>query len=397
MESATLEADLDQLIADYPPRETELVTFLGAQFDRGLAWVHFPLGRGGRGLTPTDQQTVLRHLARAGAPNAAMRNVIGYGMVAPTLVVHGTDEQCERFLRPLFTGEEIWCQLFSEPGAGSDVAGLAMRAERDGDEWRVNGQKVWTTLAHVASYGLLIARTDPDAPKHRGIAAFIVGMHDDGVDVRPLYQITGEAEFNECFFEDVRVPDSRRLGDVGEGWGVSITTLMNERVSIGGTVPARGSGLIGEAVKIWRESWAERSGAYVQAVRARLVESWVRNEVARLTNWRASDLRRAGTPGPEGSVAKLAFAEENQRTSELCVELLGAAGMLYSSTYPLVRPSETALASGDMRKAFLRMRANSIEGGTSEVMRNIIGERVLGLPGEPRADKDVAWKDVPRS
>ena len=397
MQSETLETSLDQLIADFPPQETDPVTFLGAQFDRGLAWVHFPRGRGGRGLTPTDQQTVLRYLSHAGAPNAAMRNVIGYGMVAPTLVVHGTDEQCERFLRPLFTGEEIWCQLFSEPGAGSDVAGLAMRAERDGDEWRVNGQKVWTTLAHVASYGLLIARTDPDAAKHKGITAFIVGMHDPGVDVRPLYQITGEAEFNECFFEDVLVPDARRLGGVGEGWGVSITTLMNERVSIGGTVPARGSGLIGEAMKIWRERWRERDDAYSHAVRAQLVESWVRNEVARLTNWRASDLRRAGTPGPEGSVAKLAFAEENQRTSELCVNLMGANGMLYSSNYPLVRPSETALASGDMRKAFLRMRANSIEGGTSEVMRNIIGERVLGLPGEPRADKDVAWKDVARS
>lgn len=397
MDTATLEAAIDQLIADFPPGETDPVTFLGAQFDRGLAWVHFPEGRGGLGLTPTDQQTVLRRLARAGAPNAAMRNVIGYGMVAPTIVIHGTDEQQERFLRPLFTGEEIWCQLFSEPGAGSDVAGLAMRAERDGDEWRVNGQKVWTTLAHVASFGLLIARTDPDAAKHKGITAFIVGMHDPGVDVRPLFQITGEAEFNECFFEDVRVPDTRRLGGVGEGWNVSITTLMNERVSIGGTVPSRGSGLIGEAVKIWREHWSAREDAYAHVVRAELVGAWVRNEVARLTNWRASDLRKAGTPGPEGSVAKLAFAEENQRTSELCVDLMGSAGMLYGSNYPRIRPTETALASGDMRKAFLRMRANSIEGGTSEVMRNIIGERVLGLPGEPRSDKSVAWKDVPRS
>jgi alkylation response protein AidB-like acyl-CoA dehydrogenase len=171
---------------------------------------------------------------------------------------------------------------------------------------------------------------------------------------------------------------------------------MNERVSIGGTVPPRASGLIGEAVKIWRSRWATRTDAYAMAVRAELMASWVRNEVARLTNWRASDLRQAGTPGPEGSVAKLAFAEENQRTSELCVDLLGAEGMLYGSEYPLVRPSETAMASGDMRKAFLRMRANSIEGGTSEVMRNIIGERVLGLAGEPRNDKAVAWKDVPR-
>ncbi len=395
--SDSLDSAIDQLLADFAPSTTDPVTFLGAQFDRGLAWVHFPEGQGGRGLTPTHQQTLLRRLARAGAPNAAMRNVIGYGMVAPTLVVHATPTQRERFLRPLFTGEEIWCQLFSEPGAGSDVAGLATRAERDGDEWVLNGQKVWTTLAHVASYGLLIARTDPDATKHRGITAFIVDMHAPGVDVRPLYQITGEAEFNECFFNDVRVSDEMRLGDVGEGWAVSITTLMNERVSIGGTVPARGSGLIGEALSIWQEHWAARADSHALAMRAELAAAWVRNEVARLSNWRASDLRKAGTPGPEGSTAKLVFAEENQRTSELCVDLLGASGMLYSSTYPRVRPRETALASHDVRKAFLRMRANSIEGGTSEVMRNIIGERVLGLPGEPRVDKDLAWRDVPRS
>jgi alkylation response protein AidB-like acyl-CoA dehydrogenase len=172
---------------------------------------------------------------------------------------------------------------------------------------------------------------------------------------------------------------------------------MNERVSIGGTVPPRGSGLIGEAVKIWHRRWAGRTDAHAMAVRSELLQAWVRNETGRLTNWRASDLRKAGTPGPEGSVAKLAFAEENQRTSELCVDLMGAEGMLYGSTYPQVRPSESAMSGGDMRKAFIRMRANSIEGGTSEVMRNIIGERVLGLPGEPRNDKDVPWKDVPRS
>jgi alkylation response protein AidB-like acyl-CoA dehydrogenase len=317
-------------------------------------------------------------------------------MVAPTIVAHGTEDQKTRYLRPLFTGEEIWCQLFSEPGAGSDVAALATRATRDGDEWIVNGQKVWTTLAHISSMGLIIARTNPDVPKHKGITAFLVDMHAPGVEVLPLYQVTGEAEFNQVFFNEVRIPDADRLGGVGEGWGVSITTLMNERVSIGGTVPPRESGLIGEAVKIWRRRWSSRSDAHAMALRAELMQSWVRNEVARLTNWRASDLRQAGTPGPEGSVAKLAFAEENQRTSELCVDLLGAEGMLYGSQYPLVRPSESAMSSGDMRKAFLRMRANSIEGGTSEVMRNIIGERVLGLAGEPRNDKAVAWKDVPR-
>jgi alkylation response protein AidB-like acyl-CoA dehydrogenase len=398
---AANEVDLDELIDDlvatFPPESTDPVKFLGEQFDRGLAWVHFPEGNGGLGLTPADQLHVMRRLSKLGATNAAMRNVIGYGMVAPTLVIHGTDEQKARFLRPLFTGEEIWCQLFSEPGAGSDVATLATRAERDGDEWVINGQKVWTTLAHIASYGLLIARTNPDVPKHKGITAFLVDMHAPGVEVLPLYQVTGEAEFNECFFNDARIPDSQRLGGVGEGWGVSITTLMNERVSIGGTVPPRSSGLIGEALKIWRQRWAGRDDAYAVAVRSDLLRAWVRNEVGRLTNWRANDLRRAGTPGPEGSVAKLAFAEENQRTSELCVNLMGAEGMLYASEYPRIRPTESAMTGGDMRKAFLRMRANSIEGGTSEVMRNIIGERVLGLSGEPRNDKDVAWKEVPRS
>ena len=395
--TAELDELIDELVAMFPPATTSPVTFLGEQFDRGLAWAHFPVGRGGRGGSPADQQHVLSRMAAFGAPTAGGRNVIGYGMVAPTILTHGSEEQRTRFLRPLFTGEEIWCQLFSEPGAGSDVATLSTRALRDGDEWVVSGQKVWTTLAHVSSFGLLIARTNPDVAKHKGLTAFLVDMHAAGVDVRPLYQATGEAEFNECFFNEVRVADSLRLGGVGEGWGVSITTLMNERVSIGGTVPPRGSGLIGEAVKIWNQRWSDRRDAYAMAVRAELMRSWVRNEVARLTNWRANDLRKTGTPGPEGSVAKLAFAEENQRTSELCVNLLGAEGMLYGSNYPPVRPTESAMSGGDMRKAFIRMRANSIEGGTSEVMRNIIGERVLGLPGEPRNDKDVAWKDVPRS
>jgi alkylation response protein AidB-like acyl-CoA dehydrogenase len=390
-----INAQVDSLLADFPPQTTDVVTFLGEQFDRGLAWVHFPVGCGGQGGTPTDQQQALRRLAEAGAPSAAMRNVIGYGMCAPTLIVHGSEANKSRYLRPLFTGEEVWCQLFSEPGAGSDVATLGTRADRDGDEWILNGQKVWTTLAHLASFGLIIARSNPDAVKHKGITAFIVDMRAPGVEVRPLFQATGEAEFNECFFTDVRVHDDQRLGDVGEGWGVSITTLMNERVSIGGTIPPRGSGLIGEAVRIWKDRWVNRNDSHAQALRSELLQAWVRNEVNRLTNQRASDNRKSGTPGPEGSVAKLGFAEENQRTSELCVDLLGADGMLYHSEYPKVRPTE-AMGRGDVRQTFIRMRANSIEGGTSEVMRNIIGERVLGLPGEPRNDKDVPWKDVPR-
>ena len=387
---------VDELVADLPPETTDAAAFLGAQFDRGLAWVHHPRGRGGLGLSPALHQRVVARLRDAGAPAPMLRNIIGYGMVAPTLVAHGTDRQQDRYLRPIFTGEEIWCQLFSEPGAGSDVAGLATRAERDGDEWVVNGQKVWTTLAHVASFGLLLARSDPDVPKHAGITCFLVDMHASGVEVRPLRQMTGEAEFNEVFFTDVRVPDDGRLGAAGDGWRVALTTLMNERVAIGGNVGGRGTGPIGDALALWRERWQGRTSPHALVLRDRLVQSWVSHEVLRLTNLRAAHLRRAGTPGPEGSVAKLAYAEENKRTYELCVDLLGAEGMLYASDFPLVHPGQVSLGAADVRRAFLRTRANSIEGGTSEVMRNILGERVLGLPGEPRADRGP-WKEVPRS
>ncbi len=395
--AATVDALVDGLLSALPPSATPPEQFLGAQFDRGLAWVHYPLGRGGLGLPLSLHQRALPRLRDAGAPFPAYRNVIGYGMVAPTLVTHGTDAQVDRYLRPLFTGEEVWCQLFSEPGAGSDVASLSTRAERDGDEWVLNGQKVWTTVAHLACFGLLLARTDPDVPKHAGITCFLVDMHAPGVEVRPLYQITGEAEFNEVFFTDVRVSDDARLGGIGEGWHVGLTTLMNERVAIGGNVAERGTGPISEAVRLWRERWAGDRSPHALVLRDRLVQRWVAHEVGRLTNLRASHNRRAGTPGPEGSVAKLAYAEDNKRTMELCVDLMGADGMLYGSDYPRLRPSELNFSSFDVRRWFLRTRANSIEGGTSEVMRNILGERVLGLPGEPRTDRDRPWKDVPRS
>jgi alkylation response protein AidB-like acyl-CoA dehydrogenase len=395
--ASTVDELVDGLLADFPPGSVDDRTFLGAQFDRGLAWVHFPEGLGGSGLNPGLQQRVTERLLEAGAPFPSPVNIIGLGMVAPTIVAHGTDRQQQRYLRPLFTCEEIWCQLFSEPGAGSDVAGLATRAVRDGDEWVLNGQKVWTTVAHLASFGLLLARSDPDQPKHRGITAFLVDMHAPGVDVRPLFQLTGEAEFNEVFFTDARVPDADRLGDEGDGWRVALTTLMNERVAIGGGVGRRGQGPIGDAVRLWRERWQGDPSPHAAALRDRLMAAWTRNEVARLTNLRAAVARRAGTPGPEGSVAKLTYAEENKRTYELCLDLLGADGMLYGSDYPKIRPAGVAIGTPDVHKAFLRVRANSIEGGTSEVMRNILGERVLGLPGEPRADKSTAWKDVPRS
>jgi alkylation response protein AidB-like acyl-CoA dehydrogenase len=388
---------VDQLLEDMPPATTPAKEFLGEQFDRGLAWLHYPEGCGGLGLTPNDQQLAQSRLVAGGAPQSGLKNPIGYGMVAPTVVAHGTDEQKRRYLRPLFTAEEIWCQLFSEPGSGSDVASLSTRAVRDGDEWVLNGQKVWTTLAHLSRFGLLLARTNPDVPKHKGITAFLVDMQADGVDVRPLYQITGEAEFNEVFFTDVHMPDTARLGGEGDGWRVAVTTLMNERVSIGGGVSRRGGGPIADALRIWKERWSADTSPHALALRDRLVSSWIRSEVLSMTNQRAAQVRQAGTPGPEGSVAKLAYAEENQRVYDLCMDLLGADGMLYPAGYPMIRPEVLGMGSTDVHKSFLRVRANSIEGGTSEVMRNILGERVLGLPGDVRNDKELAWKDVPRS
>jgi alkylation response protein AidB-like acyl-CoA dehydrogenase len=376
-------------LAAHPPRSTDARTFLGAQFDAGLAWVHFPDGHGGLGASPKLQKAVNERLLAAGAPSPYPRNPIGHGMGAPTVVTHGSDEQRDRYLRPLFTGEEIWCQMFSEPGAGSDVASLATTAVRDGDEWVVEGQKVWTTLAHLARWGMLLARTDPDAPKHKGMTYFVVDMHAPGVEVRPLRQMTGDAEFNEVFFDDVRIPDAERLGEVGEGWRVALTTLMNERVAIGGAIPARGSGLIREALKAWDDTTSRDA-----ARRDVLAKLWIEAEVLRLTNIRAAQMRSVGTPGPEGSVGKILMAEHNKRVMDFALDLMGATGMLYSS-YEMHRP-EGALYWDCPQKAFLRMRANSIEGGTTEVMKNILGERVLGLPGDVRVDKDLPWREVPR-
>jgi alkylation response protein AidB-like acyl-CoA dehydrogenase len=353
--------------------------------------VHFPEGHGGLGLSPRLQKLANETLWAAGAPHAAARNPIGHGMGAPTVVTHGSEDQKRRYLRPLFTNEDVWCQLFSEPGAGSDVASLSSRAVRDGDEWVLNGQKVWTTLAHVARWGMIVARTDPQAVKHKGMTYFVVDMHAPGVEVRPLYQITGEAEFNEVYFTDVRIPDAERLGDVGEGWRVSLTTLMNERVAIGGQIPPRGAGFVGELMKIWR-----RTGPHDMATRDRVMRLWTRAEVLRLTNVRAGQQRATGTPGPEGSIGKLAMAEVHKDISACALDLLGAEGMLFPAGYPMARPDRTALWAS-APQAFLRSRANSIEGGTTEIMKNILAERVLGLPGDVRLDKDRPWIDVPRS
>jgi alkylation response protein AidB-like acyl-CoA dehydrogenase len=395
-ERALVDEAIDKLLADADPTTTDTIELRGRQFDHGLAWVHFPEGHGGLGVAPNLQRVVDQRLRQAGAAPPDVRVFFGLAMAGPTVVTHGSDELKQRLLRPMFTGEHAWCQLFSEPGAGSDLAGLSCRAVRDGDEWIVTGQKVWNTLAHISDRGMLVARTDTEAPKHMGLTYFALDMHAEGVDVRPLRQITGEAEFNEVYLTEVRVPDADRVGDVGDGWRVSMTTLMNERTTIGGGSgpPSRGSGAIAEALRIWRDDATDRN----PEARDRLAQLWIEAEVLRLTNVRAAQNRRAGNPGPEGSIAKLLFAEVNKRIYELCVDLLGADGLV-GYDYTMRRAEQLGLVGppGSARKMFLRSRANSIEGGTSEIQRNILGERVLGLPGEPRLDKELPWSQVPRS
>src|SRR5215475_10007917 len=379
-------------LAGHDPAEMPGQDFNNARFDAGLAWVHYPEGLGGLGASRTLQNVVDAEFAAAGAPgHNAELNAIGLGMAAPTILAYGSDEQQKRWLRSLWTGEEIWCQLFSEPGAGSDLAALATRAVRDGEEWVANGQKVWTSLAQHARRALLVARSNPDLPKHAGLTYFAVDMTAPGVEVRPLRQMTGEAEFNEIFLTDVRIPDADRIGHVGEGWVVARTTLMNERVSIGSarSVP-REQSIIGFAAAAWRRHPERRTHELHQ----RLLRLWAEAEVARLAAGRLRQQIAAGEPGPEGSAAKLTFARLNQEISAWEVEFAGADGLRYDD-WTMRRAGSSDYGRGPGFR-YLRTRGNSIEGGTSEILRNIIAERVLGLPPEPRTDTGVAWKELPR-
>ena len=284
----------------------------------------------------------------------------------------------------------------STVGDGAHLKGRLMtRADDMGDHYLVNGQKVWTTLAHHSNFGMLLTRTNPDAPKHKGLSYFILDMHAPGVEVRPLYQITGEAEFNEVFLTDVRVPDDQRLGDEGDGWRVAITTLMNERVALGGGSGGKGGGPIRSLMNLWNTKKDDLTEIEKRVMRDRVADLWGKAEILRLTNQRAKVMAKSGDAGPGGSIGKLFSAELNQKIFELCIELEGAEGMLHANGYPMIR-SEEAHNSGSISGQFLRSRANTIEGGTSEIMRNILGERVLGLPGDVRVDKDVPWSDIPR-
>jgi len=347
--------------------------------DAGFAGISVPREYGGRGATPALdrvwRQEVVRYEIDLGVFSVAL------GMVVPTLLVHGTEDQKRRFLPPVLRGEEVWCQLFSEPGAGSDLAGLTTRAERDGDEWVVNGQKVWNSFAHLADWGILLARTNWDVPKHRGITYFLVDMRTPGLEARPLRQITGVAHFNETFLTDVRIPGDQVLGDVHGGWGVAQTTLMNERALIGGATA------LGFRDYVTLARTYDRTGD--PEVRQALAATYTRYEILRWLGQRAQAAQRAGKPlGPESSVAKLAMSHHAAANGDVALAIEGAAGMLAGAD---------AFEDGFWQQQFLGQWGIRIGGGTEQVQRNILGERVLGLPPEPRPDKTEPFRDIPKN
>lgn len=380
---------VDDLLAAHPdPSADGGIPFRRTQFDAGLAWVHFPSGRGGLGLERRHQTEVDQLLAAAGVRSGRLENPIGYGNAAPILVAHGRDELKDRLLRRCFTNEEVWCQLMSEPGAGSDVADLATSAVRDGGVWIVNGQKVWTSFAHVARWGLLVARFDRDLPKHAGIVCLIVDMDDPGVEVRPLRMATGKADFNEVFLSDVRVPDRFRIGEPGQGWLVVNTNLHEERASFGM------GAILEDPRRHLLEAW--RSGGEPRVGRDRLLRAYARTWAARITTLRAQQTAGVGEGAIHPAVVKILTTEATAERTEAVVDCLGPGGMGYADDgYHFEQPT-TAGMRGEVREHFIRARAGTIEGGTSEVLRNVIADRVLGLPREPRADLGVPWREVPR-
>jgi len=344
-------------------------------YEGGWAGITWPVEAGGRG-GPGWQQRIFNE--EQSHYNAAVGVfAVGIGMAGPTIIVWGTPEQQERFLPAMLRGDDVWCQLFSEPGAGSDLAGLRTRAERDGDEWTVNGQKVWTSGAHYSDWGLLLARTDPDAPKHKGITAFLLDMRTPGIDVRPLSQITGASHFNEVFLSDVRIPDSMRVGPLGGGWRVANTMLSNERALIGS------GGRVGFRDLV---ALAQRCGASEDPVlRQELARSYTRLQLIKWLGWRARSRKDHGL-GPEASVLKLAASRRLEHDGNLVMSLQGGASMLYD---------DDAIQHGYWQQQFLGQWSSRLGGGTEQIQRNVIGERVLGLPSEPRPGKDTPFRELP--
>ena len=361
---------LDKLLTHHPPASLSPVDFLGARYDAGLAWVHFDPGFGGLGLPASLQPLINKTLGAAGASDANA-NYVGVHQAAAAVHAFAPDDLRARWLRPAFTNEEYWCQLFSEPGAGSDLAGLSTAAVQDDDGWVVSGQKVWTSFAHMARWGILLTRTDPDVPKHWGLTFFVVDMHADGVEVRPLRTIDGGRHFNEVFLSEVRIPDLYRLGDVGQGWSVSQHMLSTEREGI-----TEHESLTAWLLHSWkaRRHLGELDGLY----RDRVVAAYVADEVCRLLVLRAKQAQSQQGPGLFAPVVKVVRNMVDQRIANLVVDLLGPEGALGGYYEWQLRDD----APTDQMR-FLRSRAFTIGGGTAQIMRNVIGERLLGLPGEP--------------
>lgn len=358
------------------------------QFDLGLAWPTFDDGLGGRGLDSRTSVDVSRRLQEAGLPHPRSLNFVGVGMAGPLLAEHGTVQQRRDHLRPIFTTEHVWCQLFSEPSAGSDLANVSTSATQDGQSWIINGQKVWNSFAYNAQYALLLTRSDPEVPKHQGMTFFVLDMHAPGVEVRPLRMMTGDAEFTEVFLDDVVVPDTDRVGDPGFGWAMALAVLMNERVAVGNVGEGRRGSRPIERIR------AQLPATLDATRRDRLTRLISSDEIQRLTKRRAAASARKGTPGPEGAVLRILSTQLNADVHELGVDFAGPEGTLLPRPYPsddLQPPSHW-----ELNREFLFSRGLMIGGGTFEIARNILGERVLGLPPEPRVDKHQPWKDQSR-
>jgi alkylation response protein AidB-like acyl-CoA dehydrogenase len=344
-----------------------------ALYEAGFIGLTWPKRYGGHQAPMAFQAILLEELARAEAPEHL--GLIGIGMAGPTILAHGTEAQKERFLKKILTGEEIWCQGFSEPNAGSDLASLQTKAVRVGDDWVVTGQKVWSSFAHVADRCILVARTEDTGRKHEGLTYFLMDMHSPGVETRPLRQITGDAEFNEIFMDGVRIPSDMVVGEPGQGWTVAITTLMNERANLGFALTARLDVAVRKLLALAR-SMPRNGGVAADdpLLRDRIASLWTDMQALRFTNYRAfSTFLKTGVPGPEGSVAKLFWSEANQRLTKTALDVEGTFALLDSG-------SDHAVANGYWQHAQLRSRGNTIEAGTSEILRNIIAERVLGMP-----------------
>ncbi len=348
-----------------------------------FAQITWPEEFGGRGGTPMQSVIYNQEESKFDVPRGFFE--IGLGMCIPTLMAYATPEQLARYVAPALRGEEIWCQLFSEPAAGSDVAGLRTRCERDGDDWIINGQKVWTSGAHYSDYGILVTRSDPNVPKHKGLTFFFLDMKSPGVEARPIKQASGGANFNEVFFNDVRIPDSQRLGDVGDGWKVALTTLMHERLAIGG---GSGGPDVNELIELARTVMLEDGAAIDNAaVRERIAEWYVRAQGLTYTRYRTlTALSRGQVPGPESSIGKVVTASQLQELTSLAMDLQDMGGVVMEAFAPF----EAAFQQAYMWAPGLR-----IAGGTDEILRNIIAERVLGMPQDVRVDKDVPFRDLP--